>query len=161
MSTTTTSPPEPQRRRAQCGESTDVFEEGFIRLAPRTHDVAFTESHSTIQELGSDLNEAVQAAWPKRHDMPYSRVHVLLLSWIDDDLGVSEEIRGLRHVFRGLYHFDVHEYEIPSAKPDLSLKGKMFRFLTEFDGGDKLLIVYYGGHAKRARQSNEGSLWIP
>jgi hypothetical protein len=152
---------EPQRYPTRPGDTGDVFEKDFVRLAPRTHDISLAEHHSGIQKLGQDLNEAVQAAWPKRHDVRYLQVHVLLLSWIDDDLGVAREIKGVRHVFRDLYHFNVQEYQIPSGKPDLSLKGIMFQFLTNVDGRENLLIVYYGGHARRALQSNEGSLWFP
>lgn len=138
----------------------NVLEEGFIRLPPRTHDISFTEGHADIQKLGNDLNAAVQAAWPKRHHVRYSQVHALLLSWVDDDLGVAPEIRGLRNVFKELYNFDVQEYQIPSLKPDRALKRRVNDFL-DFDCKDDLLIVYYGGHARRALQSNEAPLWCP
>jgi hypothetical protein len=137
----------------------DVFEEGFIRLAPRTHDIALTESHSNIHKLGKDLNEALQAAWPKRHDLRYAQVHVLLLSWEDDNLGVLHEIKGIRHVFKSMYNFQVQEYQIPSSKPDKALKRRVSDFL-DIDAKETLLIIYYGGHARRALQSNEASLWF-
>jgi hypothetical protein len=154
--------PDSQQHRVRSGDKKDIFEEGFVRLNPRTHDTSFTEYHiRDIEKLGADLNEAVQAAWPTRYNVRYSRAHVLMLSWEDDDLGVAREIKPLRHVFRDMYNFNVHEYQIPSVKPDLSLKGAMFQFLSEFDGNDTLLIIYYGGHARRGLQSNEGSLWFP
>ena len=159
MSTTETVPPEPQRLPLRPVDKKDAFEEGFVRLPPRTHDISFTESHTDIGKLGSDLNQAVQAAWPKRHSVRYSQVHVLLLSWAEDDLGVAHEIRGLRHVFRDLYKFEVQEYQIPSLKPDKALKRRVSDFLDN-DDKDNLFVIYYGGHARRGWQSNEASLWF-
>jgi hypothetical protein len=157
-----TCPPVPQQHRVRSGNKKDIFEEGFVRLDTRTHDTSFTDCHiQDIEKLGADLDEAVQAVWPKRYDARYSQAHVLLLSWLDDDLGVEREIKGLRHVFRDIYKFTVHEYRIPSGKPDMSLKRTMCQFLSEFDEKETLLIVYYGGHARRGLQSNEGSLWFP
>jgi hypothetical protein len=152
--------PEPQRQSTQASDEKDVFEKDFVRHAPRTHDISLSDHHSSIQRLGQDLNDAVQAVWPNRHNIRYSQVHVLLLSWVDDDLGVAREIRGLRHVFRDMYNFQVQEYQIPSLKPDRALKRRVSNFL-DIDGNDTLLILYYGGHARRAQQSNEASLWFP
>jgi hypothetical protein len=141
------------------GNKADVFREGFIHLAPRTHDIALTESHTNIHQLGNDLNQAVQAVWPKRQDIRYLQAYVLLLSWVDDDLGVLREIKGLRRVFKEMYKFQVQEYQIPSLKPDKALKRRVSDFL-DIDAKDNLLIIYYGGHARRALQSNEASLWF-
>lgn len=160
MSTTTMVPPKIQRHCVRSGDKGDVSEDGFVRLAPRTHDVLLSESHAAMQKLGNDLNEAVQAAWPKRHNVRYSAVYCLLLSWKDDDLGVGREIKGLRHVFKDLYNFQVQGYQIPNSKPDRALKRRISDFL-DVDGQDNLLILYYGGHARRAQQSNEASLWFP
>jgi hypothetical protein len=150
------------QRHVRPGDDKDIFENGFVRLTPRTYDILFSQSHSDIQKLGNDLNEAVQAARPKRHDIRNSQVHVLLLFWKDDDLGVVLEIKRLRHVFRDMYNFQVQEYQIPSSKPDRALKPRLSEFLNhqDVDGKDNLLILYYGGHARRALQSNEASLWF-
>jgi hypothetical protein len=138
----------------------DAFENGFIRLNPPTHDISHTECHiSGMQQLGADLDAAVKAVWPKRHDIRYSQVHVLLVSWEDDDLGVATEIKGLRHVFRDRYHFQVQGYRIPSAKPDRALYRRVLEFL-DLDGEGTLLIFYYAGHAVR-RPPNESLLWVP
>ena len=153
--------PEPLRD-VLSGDEKDIFEDGFVRLNPRTHDTSFSQNHADIQKLGDDLNEAVQAAWPKRHDIRYSQVHVLLLSWKDDDLGVAQEIETLRHVFRDMYNFQVQEYQIPSSKPDRNLKHRVWEFLGHkiIDNKENLLILYYGGHARRAMQSNEAPVWF-
>jgi hypothetical protein len=138
----------------------DVFGDGFVHLAPRTHDISFTEGHiSNIERLGADLDAAVKAVWPKRHGIKYSQVHVLLLSWEADDLGVGEEIKGLRHVFRDRFNFQVQLYQIPSLKPDKELKRRVLDFL-DLDSKDTLLIVYYGGHAKRGLHSSDSPIWF-
>lgn len=150
-----------QPQHPRLGAKEDVIEEGFVRLSSRTHDTSFTEYHiPDIEKLGADLNDAVQAAWPKRHSIRYSKVCVLFLSWVDDDLGVKDEIEPLRRVFEDRYHFEVEEYHIPSLKPDKALKSRVIKFL-EVEDKDTLLIVYYAGHAKGAQQSNEASLWSP
>jgi len=131
-----------------------------FRKLPRTHDSSFTECHiRDIEELGADLNEAVQAAWPKRHSIRYSQARVLLLSWQADDLGVEAEIEPLGRVLEDRYHFSVRDYKIPSIKPDRALKKRVYDFL-EGEEKDTLLIVYYAGHARAALQSNEASLWF-
>ncbi|TVY67519.1 hypothetical protein LSUE1_G007091 [Lachnellula suecica] len=132
----------------------------FIRLPPRTHDISFAEDHiSNIERLGADLNDAVNAVWPKRHGIKYSQAHVLLLSWEADDLGVEDEIKGLHHVFRDRFNFQVHSYEISSIKPDKALKRRVLDFL-DLDGKDTILIVYYGGHARRGLHSNDSPTWF-
>ena len=126
----------------------------------RVQDTSFTECHiRDIERLGADLNEAVQAAWPKRHSIRYLQVYVLLLSWEADDLNVDQEIEPLRAVLVDRYHFSVQHYKIPGVKPDKALKKRIYDFLEE-DDKDTLLIVYYAGHARSALQSNEASLWF-
>jgi hypothetical protein len=83
----------------------------------------------------------------------------LLLSWEEDDLGVSREIKCLRHVLRDRFHFQVEDYRIPSVKPDKALTRRILDFL-DLDGKDTLLIVYYGGHARKAMHSNEAPIWF-
>jgi hypothetical protein len=126
----------------------------------RTQDITRSENHiPNIQTLGEDLNIAIQAAWPNRNGIRYTNVRVLLLSWEDDDLGVSAEIEPLKRLFKERYYFGVDEYKIPSIKPDPALTRRVLDFL-DYDNKDTLLILYYGGHARPALQSNEGSLWV-
>ena len=141
-----------------------MVEAGFVRPSPRTpprtHDISFTSDHvPDIRHVAAHLNEAVQAVWAKRHEIRYSKVCVLLLSWEDDDLGVQIEINELRDVFIGRYHFEVQEYKIPSTKPNRNAINRV-KELLDLESKDNLLIVYYAGHAKRGRQSNEASIWV-
>jgi hypothetical protein len=126
----------------------------------RTHDITGSDHHiSDIQKLGKDLYAAAQAVWPRRNGIRYTNVQVLLLSWEDDDLGVSAEIKPLKRLFEERYYFGVEEYKIPSIKPDPVLTRRVLEFL-DHDSKETLLILYYGGHARPALQSNEGSLWV-
>lgn len=138
----------------------DKVEEGFIHLEPRTHDSSLAGEHiPSITYLAEDLEAAVKAVWPRRHEFRYSEVHVLLVSWEDDDLGVAKEVAELRNVFEHLYYYEVQVYRIPHAKPDKELKRRILDFL-ENDGEETLLILYYGGHAKKSPQSNELPIWF-
>jgi hypothetical protein len=126
----------------------------------RTHDITNAENHiSNIQKLAEDLNAAKKAAWPGRHGIRYTNVQVLLLSWEDDDLGVSTEIEPLKRLFKERYCFGVEEYKIPSINPDSTLTRRVLDFVDYYNK-ETLLILYYGGHARPALQSNEGSLWV-
>lgn len=139
----------------------DIHDGGFIKLRTRTHDISSAENHiPDIRKLGADLDAAVQAAWPTRHQSRYSQVHTLLISWVDDDLGVWQEIVTLRTVFEERYHFQVEEYKIPNThQPDRALKSIVIDFLNSHDGQGSLLIVYYAGHARRAPEANAAPLW--
>lgn len=103
----------------------DLIQDGFIRLSSLTHDAFVATQHATIKSLGEDLHSAAKAAWPKEDGSRYSRVCVLLLSWLTDDLGVDSEIQRLQQVFTNMYQFRVETYHIPDDKPDRALKGRI------------------------------------
>lgn len=131
----------------------------FYRLAQSpTHDTSLIGEHATIRQLGEDLESAVKAGWPRAPGTRYTNVKALLLSWEDDDLGVMREIKRLRCVLENKYDYHTQTFEIPSRKPDIALKGKVVEFLAE-DDENTLLILYYGGHARRGNQM-EGPLWF-
>ena len=137
--------------------------DGELRRIPRTHDISVAGEHiPTIGDLAARLEEAVHAVWPRRHSSRYAIVQVLLLRWRDDDLGVARKIRDLHQIFKDAYQFEVQVYEIPSMKPDRALKKRLYDFLEQAKESreDVLLIVHYGGHAKRALQSNDLPIWV-
>jgi hypothetical protein len=115
----------------------------------------------SIQHFGDDLNDAIQAAWPNRDEIRYTRVLVLLLSWEDDDLGVRMEIDSLHKVFEDMYHFSVTEFKIPSLKPGIEVHKCILAFLELFedDAKNTLRIVYYGGHGRGVQYSTEPPMW--
>ena len=130
---------------------------GFIQL--NTHDSSFADEHiPSIKKFAEDLQLAIAAAWPTRRDSHYERVHVLLLSWEDDNLGVDKEIKRLGHVFSHLYQFDVERFQIPRKTPGKATASRVSTFL-ENDGVGSLLIVYYAGHACLSNQTNELPIW--
>jgi len=89
---------------------------GFIKL--NIHDVSFVEQHiPSIEKFADGLQMTINAAWPTRKKSQYQDVHVLLLSWEDDNLGVEQEIKRLGYVFGNLYRFDVQEFRIPRKNP--------------------------------------------
>ena len=65
----------------------------------RTHDISQIGYHmKDLRAFGEDLTNAAAGAFPKGKSR-YNEVHVLLLSWEDDRLGVIEEINEIRSVF--------------------------------------------------------------
>ncbi|KAG4439647.1 hypothetical protein IFR05_004844 [Cadophora sp. M221] len=158
MINTTTAIPAVLLDDATVGSEHDVPEDGFIRLKTNTHDVSYTGEHiPDIAHFAADLNIAVNAGWAQRHEARYSKVHVLLLKWVDDDLGVDSELKDLGQVFSGLFRYDVDVFEIPNEKPDKALSRRVIDFL-ENDSDQALFIVYYGGHAKPS-QTNGAPIW--
>ena len=64
----------------------------------RTHDISQIDYHmKDLRAFGEDLTNAATGAFPKGKSR-YNEVHVLLLSWEDDRLGVIKEINELRSV---------------------------------------------------------------
>ena len=111
----------------------------------RTHDISYVDFHiKDLEEFGNLLEGAANAAFPRK--LPrYSEVHVLLLSWEDDNLGVITEVSELQDVFRQVYCYDVEEWRIPSDHCYKALRKQITRFLNEFEDMNNLLIIYYGG----------------
>ncbi|KUJ09075.1 uncharacterized protein LY89DRAFT_319222 [Mollisia scopiformis] len=88
----------------------------------------------------------------------YNSVHVLCLSWIDDDLDVAPEVGRLGWVFTGLYGFDVHYWRIPSKRANETLDHELESFFETFDQPRSLLIIYYAGHGSLG-QHNRRMTW--
>lgn len=125
-----------------------------------THDVSLVGEHaSSIKKVAERLQAAVEEAWPSWDSRLYREVHVLMLSWKDDDLNVACEIGKLKDIFITSYRYSVETWEIPYEKPATRLQARMAQFL-EHDGRDSLLIVYYAGHAIQDEQRSEPPIWI-
>jgi hypothetical protein len=136
----------------------EIQTNGFLRL-PKTHDVSFVEEHvPNVETFASDLRRAVDAVWSTRNEGRYAQVHVLLLSWEDDSLGVRKESQELRTVFTTFYNFEVEDYEIPSDMPGQSINRRILDFLRHSTPSN-LFIVYYAGHARPSHQTTEPPIW--
>lgn len=58
----------------------------------RTHDISLANYHiKDLKAFGETLTDAVAGAFPNKGKSRYSEVHVLLLSWEEDNLGVITE----------------------------------------------------------------------
>ena len=114
----------------------------------KTHDTSLARYHiRNLKSFAETLNNAATSAYPNRGKSRYTGVQVLLLSWVDDNLGVKKEVNELEKVFRQIYNFGTEIWDIPSGtKSHHSLAGKLWRFIEDYDDKDRLLIVYYGGH---------------
>ena len=110
-----------------------------------------------LETFAQDLNQALQTSFPSKLN-PYTSVHVLLLRWAEDDLGVQTEISALREVFETRFHFDVEEWQIPSVNSMRILQKKLYGFQEAHQDQKELLIVYYGGHAKADHRRGR-SIW--
>lgn len=79
-------------------------------IADRSHDISLINYH--VKDLQSFDERVASAAFPNsfgKEDVIYGRakcryeeVHVLLLSWEADDLGVAKEIVELQDVFENI-----------------------------------------------------------
>ena len=112
----------------------------------RTHDVSCVDYHiKDLKKFGDEVEKAANSAFPSSTSR-YREVHVLMLSWERDTLGVMKEIIELRDLFKDVYQYDVEEWVIPNEHAHNALRKRINRFLDEFDEREgNLLIVYYGG----------------
>lgn len=116
--------------------------------------------HTDLETFKDTVNKAIRGAFPKDDAFRYRSVHVLLLSWEDDDLDppCSEKIQRLRDVFENRYRFAVEEWKIPSDRRSHKMCGnKLDAFVQAHEHRDVLLIIYYAGHGSLDR--NRQCIW--
>jgi hypothetical protein len=78
---------------------------------------------------------------------PYCAVHVLLLEWEEDDLGVNRVSSELKNVFENSFTFEsVQSFKIPSQRSYEALEARLLVFKQLHSAKQHLLIVYYAGH---------------
>ena len=126
------------------------------RTCKRSGDGYYTE----LRNFKDTVNKAIRGAFPKEDAFRYRSVHVLLLSWEDDDLDppCSGEIQRLRSVFEDRYRFAVEEWRIPSDRRSHKMCGdKLNDFVQAHEHRDVLLIIYYAGHGSLDR--NRQCIW--
>ena len=139
------------RSLSSCEQITRVDDDLLIRkhYPLSGHDLDKLNYHVYLEDFGSQLQRAANAIFPGDQISRYSEVHVILLSWEDEDpkLPVSLEIKALADVFSDLYGFEVEQWLIPSDNSHNRLQKKILKFLGDDDAGH-LKIVYYAGHGK-------------
>lgn len=118
-----------------------------MSIQERTHDISLVGSHiKDLDAWASILNQSISASHPRAAGSRYTDVIVLLLRWEDDDLDVVNEISELDDTFRSVYGYRTEQWKIPSTQSHIALVRRILDLLTHPATGDKLLIVYYGGH---------------
>jgi hypothetical protein len=84
-------------------------------------------------------------------------VTALLISWLDDDLGVDKEIDRLDLLFKHEFHYETERYYIPSNNPAAELSDRLSSFIKAHSlENDGLSIFYYGGHGDNTTESAAG-----
>ncbi|PVH77505.1 hypothetical protein DL98DRAFT_423739 [Cadophora sp. DSE1049] len=127
---------------------------------PTSRDLDHLQYHISLQEIGKQLQDAANAAYPHGQQSRYSNIYVLLLCWEDEDpkLPVSIEVQELHSLFEELYDFDVELWKIPAHSSHNELNRKVLDFVSlGGDCKDDLKIVYYGGHGMLAH--NRQASW--
>jgi hypothetical protein len=139
------------RSLSSCEQVTRL--DGDLLLRKRTplsgHELDRLNYHVYLRDFGCQLQRAANAIFPGDQFSRYSKVHVILLSWEDEDpkLPVSLEIKSLAEVFSTLYGFEVEQWLIPSDNSHNKLQKKILHFLGD-DDVSHLKVVYYAGHGK-------------
>ena len=91
----------------------------------RTHDISLGDYQvKDLATFGNYLTQAADAAFPKGQSR-YTRIHVLLLSWEQDNLGVIDEIVELQHLLRETFLYDTEEWKIPSSHSYKALRKRI------------------------------------
>ncbi|KAH7417708.1 hypothetical protein BKA64DRAFT_702470 [Cadophora sp. MPI-SDFR-AT-0126] len=80
------------------------------------------------------------------------KIHLLFLTWEDDDLGMADEVSALQAAFNRNFAVATTEtLAIPSSKyAEAMCKGLLEAWMADHGGDEEsLLVVYYGGHGGR------------
>jgi hypothetical protein len=87
-----------------------------------------------------------RAAEPPPTSARYQDVHVLLLRWEEDPMGVQFDLNDLAKVFEISYGFNTEIWLIPTKESFNALMIKALSVVEDFGKDGNLLIVYYSGH---------------
>lgn len=79
----------------------------------------------------------------------YAEVGALLIYWKGENKAFKEEIEELEDVLKSQYHFKTKVFGIPKEHSGTALVQQIAVWAHEFNGPDKLSIIYYGGHAHK------------
>ncbi|KAI2471289.1 hypothetical protein F4781DRAFT_387965 [Annulohypoxylon bovei var. microspora] len=145
-------------RKCKCGAFIDYDDVNSHEPMP-SHDISTSGYHLQLDEWLNDLTNAIDAAWPRRH-ITYSDVHVLMITWEDNDIPHMErEVTRLGNVLADEFGYDMHRLIVPAFKADLKIRREVDGFIEEYGQQDNLLIVYYAGHARHGTHSGAPPIW--
>jgi hypothetical protein len=123
-------------------------------------DEADVQHLAELAEFVTAVADGVSRVAFPRPQQPYSAVHVLMISWKDDDLRTEHEISKLKALFEDIYRYPTNHYKIPSNdSPEFDLEFVLSQ--TNMQHGrdeDGMLIIYYGGHGELEKKSSD-SIW--
>ncbi|KAN0095444.1 hypothetical protein V8E51_016155 [Hyaloscypha variabilis] len=140
------SPPSPSSEDVSETSSQDI-PSSTSSVSIATHDTSRTKYH--LHELGTfaaRLEHAAASIFPNKGRSRYENVHVLLLRWEEDSMGVQYELDDLAKSFGTTYGYATETWLIPSVKSHFALMEKALQVVRDFGKADNLLIVYYAGH---------------
>jgi hypothetical protein len=129
-------------------------------VAPQYPNGNATHHLKTLSDFVKAVAEGLSRVVFPRSQQQYSTVHVLMISWEDDDLGTGADLQRLRRIFEDNYRFTTDHFKIPSNDiPEFDLEDILIttkkRHCRNEDG---LLIVCYGGHGE-IDKSTQHSIW--
>ncbi|KAE9365616.1 hypothetical protein N431DRAFT_563478 [Stipitochalara longipes BDJ] len=119
-----------------------------VLVAPKTHDTSRIGWHmQDLDTLAKAIETTVSSSFPNHGGSRYRSVHVGMMSWEQDTLGVGPELNALRDVLELKYGFNVETWNIPAdSKSHKYLMQNALDFINDFDSKDNLFILYYAGH---------------
>ena len=107
-------------------------------------DFAHTSWHKFKEVLTNVCTNLLSPPVPE-----YARVHVVLLNWLEDDLGTINGLIELEELFKDWFDCSTEVWRIPSSEvAEFNLELKLCGVTEQYGGKDDLLIVYYGGHGE-------------
>ena len=115
-----------------------------------THPPTLTFEHRLWEEFANDVNTASASRFPRQRRR-YVGAHVLLLNWLEDDLGTESELIEVEAVFKEHFDYTTERWKIPSKNAQHELFQKIASLTGQVDGQDRLLVIYYGGHGDTNR----------
>jgi len=84
----------------------------------------------------------------------YKDIHVIMICWENDSLGVQKELAHLKEVFEYSYQYRVEMVRLPSQRSEAAIEALLEQYIKLYDGQDNLLIFYYGGHGEWANNES-------
>jgi hypothetical protein len=129
-------------------------------VAPQYPNGNATHHLNTLSEFVEAVAEGLSRVVFPRSQQEYSTVHVLMISWEDDDLGTAADLQRLKRIFEDTYKFTTDHFKIPSNDiPDFDLEEVLTTTKKRHGRNeDGLIIVCYGGHGE-IDKSTQHSIW--
>ncbi|CAN9181102.1 unnamed protein product [Alternaria alternata] len=114
------------------------------------------ESQETsVGEIINDFEQCTRGLWSAT--TKYQKVTALLISWLDDDLGVDKEVDRLELLFKHEFRYETERYHIPSSDSAAELSYRLSTFIKDHALDTNVLsIFYYAGHGDNTAEGTAG-----